>query len=454
MNNIKLTATNTNAVFYEFITKQVTEDLINKGFYEVPDKKKQEFTIDSLEAGEEVELNYQVIVKKAGDNSSTQATIKIAANSITEKEVKSIENPIKDAKLQILLDPGTTNGYPDSLTEDSGPIFGIKLKNLSDEDINDLLISLYYTKDIFVNMQILDSTPEDNADIIENANNTLKFNVKNIPAGQTVAIYVYGLFNKLEEGLKTNTFYTFCNTLYNDEEYLSGQLDFTVNKSLTSFKLEQTSNITDKVKQDDKLIYTTEIINEGDVVADVTLTDEVPDNAVVNRAYLEQKGKQIEITANGQIVSTPVTIQPKEKIKLLIETTINTYINNNTEIENTVTLNSKQVQEIQKSNTIKHKIVDKITQEPDDGGDSGDDGEDITETNISINGFTWNDADKDGVKDSSEVNIPNIRVLLITSTGTILQETTCSKNGYYEFNEIENGNYRVIFVYVFSKYYL
>ena len=35
-----------------------------------------------------------------------------------------------------------------------------------------------------------------------------------------------------------------------------------------------------------------------------------------------------------------------------------------------------------------------------------------------------------------------------------MQETTCSKNGYYEFNEIENGNYRVIFEYDTSKYYL
>lgn len=454
INNIKLTATNTNAVFYEFMTKQVTEDLVNKGFYELPDKKEEEFTIESLGAGEEVELNYQVIVKKSGDNSSTQATIKISADSIGEKEVKSIENPIKEAKLQILLDPGTTTGYPDSLTEDGGPILGMKIKNLSDEDINNLVVSLYYTKNILINTEMLDSTPMNNADIIENNDNTLKYNVKSIPAGATVSVYVYALFNPLEEGVNTNTFYTFCNSLYNDEEYLSGQLDFTVNKSLTSFKLEQTANIADEVKQDDKLIYTTEITNEGDIEANVTLTDEVPENAVVSKAYLEQNGQQTEITLNGQVISIPATVQAKEKIKLVIETTINTYINNNTEIANTVTLNSRQVKEVQTSNTIKHKIVDESAGEPGDGEDGGDGGENPSETNASINGFTWNDTDKDGVKDSSEANIPNVRVLLITSTGTILQETTSSSNGYYEFNEVENGNYRVIFEYDTSKYYL
>lgn len=455
INNIKLTATNTNAVFYEFMTKQVTEDLVNQGFYEVPNKKEQEFTIESLGAGEEVELNYQVIVKKAGDNSSTQATIKIAADSISEKEIKSIENPIKDAKLQILLDPGTTTGYPDSLTEDGAAIFGMKIKNLSNEDINDLVVSFYYTKNVVITEQILDSTPTNNAEILENKDNTLKYTVKSIPAGQTVVIYTYALFNPLEDGLKTNTFYTFCNALYNDEEYLSGQLDFTVNKSLTTFKLEQTANIADQVKQDDNLIYTTEITNEGDIAADVTITDDVPENAVVNRAYLEQNGQQTELTVNGQVISIPATIQAKEQVKLVIETTINTYLNNNTEISNTVTLNSRQVKKEQTSNTIKHKIVDEISGEPGGGDEPNPDPDpDNPGTNISINGFTWNDADKDGVKDSSEVNIPDIRVLLITGTGTILQETTSSSNGYYEFNEVENGNYRVIFEYDTSKYYL
>ncbi len=451
INNIKLIATNTNAVFYEFMTKQVSEDLVNQGFYEVPEKKEQEFTIESLDAGEEVELNYQVIVKKAGDNSSTQATLKITADSISEKEVKSIENPIKDAKLQILLDPGTTTGYPDSLTEDGAAIFGMKIKNLSNQDINDLVVSFYYTKNVVITEQILDSTPMNNAEIIENKDNTLKYKVKSIPAGQTVVIYTYALFNPLEDGLETNTFYTFCNSLYNDEEYLSGQLDFTVNKSLTSFKLEQTANIADEVKQDDKLIYTTEITNEGDIAADVTITDDVPENAVVNRAYLEQNEQQTELTVDGQVVSIPATIQAKEQIKLVIETTINTYLNNNTEIANTVTLNSRQVKKEQTSNTIKHKIVDEISGEP-GGGDETD--PDPPETNVSINGFTWNDADKDGVKDSSEVNIPDVRVLLITSSGTIMQETTSSSNGYYEFNGVENGNYRVIFEYDTSKYYL
>lgn len=455
INNIKLTATNTNAVFYEFMTKQVTEDLVNQGFYEVPDKKEQEFTIESLAAGEEVELNYQVIVKKAGDNSSTQATIKITADSISEKEIKSIENPIKDAKLQILLDPGTTTGYPDSLTEDGAAIFGMQIKNLSNEDINDLVVSFYYTKNVVITEQILDSTPMNNAEIIENKDNTLKYTVKSIPAGQTVLIYTYALFNPLEDGLKTNTFYTFCNALYNDEEYLSGQLDFTVNKSLTSFKLEQTANIADQVKQDDKLIYTTEITNEGDVAADVIITDDVPENAVVNRAYLEQNGQQTELTVNGQAISIPATIQAKEQIKLVIETTINTYLNNNTEIANTVTLNSRQVKEEQTSNTIKHKIVDEISGEPGGGEEPNPDPDpDNPGSNISINGFTWNDADKDGVKDSSEVNIPDIRVILITSTGTILQETTSSSNGYYEFTGVDNGIYRVIFEYDTSKYYI
>lgn len=453
INNIKILAKNTNAVFYEYTTVDLDTGLSNKGFYELPDKKQQEFTIDELKPGEERKLEYQVVVKKSGENSSTYASINLEAEGIQAKEVKSIENPIGKAKLKIQLNPATTFGYPDEITEETAPIFGINIKNLTNEEINNLTVSLYYTDYIRFESEYVETLPNNRAEFLENENNTVKVKINNIKPEEEVTVYLYGLTNLIEEGKDQISFYTFANTIYNDKEYISGQLDFKINKTLTDFKLVQTSNIEKEVKQDDNLIYETEISNVGKKEALVSISDKVPENAVINKVYINQGNEKIEIKNEGQTISHSLTLKAGEKVKLIIDTIINTYLNNNTEISNTVELVSRQTIETKKSNTITHKIVDELGENGGDEGEGGD-GEDGEDETNSISGFVWNDMDKDGVKDSEEVNIPNVRVLLITSAGDILQETLSSSNGYYEFLNLEDGEYRVIFEYDTQKYYL
>lgn len=453
INNIKILAKNTNAVFYEYTTVDLDTGLSNKGFYELPDKKQQEFTIDELKPGEERKLEYQVVVKKSGENSSTYASINLEAEGIQAKEVKSIENPIGKAKLKIQLNPATTFGYPDEITEETAPIFGINIKNLTNEEINNLTVSLYYTDYIRFESEYVETLPNNRAEFLENENNTVKVKINNIKPEEEVTVYLYGLTNLIEEGKDQISFYIFANTIYNDKEYISGQLDFKINKTLTDFKLVQTSNIEKEVKQDDNLIYETEISNVGKKEALVSISDKVPENAVINKVYINQGNEKIEIKNEGQTISHSLTLKAGEKVKLIIDTIINTYLNNNTEISNTVELVSRQTIETKKSNTITHKIVDELGENGGDEGEGGD-GEDGEDETNSISGFVWNDTDKDGVKDSEEVNIPNVRVLLITSAGDILQETLSSSNGYYEFLNLEDGEYRVIFEYNTQKYYL
>lgn len=449
--NINVTAKNANAVFYEFTTVDINDELTNDGFYELPNKKQEEFVIEELKPGEERKLEYQVIVKKGNENSDTYATIKIAGEGIDTKEIKSILNPISEAKLKIQLNPATTFGYPDEITEETAPIFGISVKNLTNEEINNLTVSLFYTKYIRFESDYVESLPNNRVEFLENENNTVKVKIANIKPGEEVTAYLYGLVNLIEENKDQISFYTFANTIYDDKEYISGQLDFKINKSLTDFKLVQTANIENEVKQDDNLIYETEITNIGKKEALVSISDKVPENAVISKVYIEQDNQKIEIPKEGQTITYSLIIKAGEKVKLIIDTKINTYLNNNTEISNMVELVSRQTIGYKTSNAVKHKIVDEIQGE--DTGGEGEDGKDEVEFN-SISGFVWNDADKDGVKDAEEVNIQDVRVLLITNAGNILKETVSNSNGYYEFINLEDGEYRVIFEYDTQKYYL
>ena len=522
INNIKVSAKNTNAVFYEFMDKEVGEDLINKGFYENPDKTQQDFTVESLPAGQSVELSYQVIVKKAGDGSTTQATVTVSADSIEEKQIQSIENEIVDSKLKVTIDPATTSGYPDDLNDTSMVVLGITVQNLTDEVLENVVTNTYYTEYLdFANITKIDQS-DDRGQIVENANNVLKVNIANIQPQEKFMFYIYGYTKDISNADGVVSFYTFTNALYDDTEYISGQLDFTYNKVSTEFTIVQTSNIENEVEQDDNLIYTTQITNTGDKEALVSISDDVPENAVINHVYLEINGQRSEITFSGQTISTSIIIEAKQTVTLIIDTTINTYINNDKEISNTVSILSGQLKNPQTSNTVTHKIIDEYgepdPEEPDnpdpdepdpdepdpdnpdpdnpdpdnpdpdnpdpdnpdpdnpdpdnpdpdnpnpdnpdpdnpdpDNPNPDNPGTEEPVVTREINGFAWNDADKDGVKDTGESNISNIRVLLITGTGTIVEETITSQNGYYEFSSVTPGTYRIVFEYDSSTYYI
>ena len=64
-----------------------------------------------------------------------------------------------------------------------------------------------------------------------------------------------------------------------------------------------------------------------------------------------------------------------------------------------------------------------------------------------LEGKVWFDANKDGILDSNETVFSNITVKLLDSAGNSIQgkETTTDSNGYYKFDNLPIGNYKVLF---------
>ena len=74
----------------------------------------------------------------------------------------------------------------------------------------------------------------------------------------------------------------------------------------------------------------------------------------------------------------------------------------------------------------------------------------------SIGDYVWNDANADGIQESGESPLPNVKVFLLDSTGTKkLDSTTTDNNGDYLFSKLRVGYYRVKFLtpdgYVLSR---
>lgn len=60
-----------------------------------------------------------------------------------------------------------------------------------------------------------------------------------------------------------------------------------------------------------------------------------------------------------------------------------------------------------------------------------------------IGDFVWHDQNTNGIQDLNEPGLPGITVELLDSQNNLLQSTTTNANGYYEFNNILNGTYKV-----------
>lgn len=63
----------------------------------------------------------------------------------------------------------------------------------------------------------------------------------------------------------------------------------------------------------------------------------------------------------------------------------------------------------------------------------------------SLGNFVWLDADKDGLQDANEAGFANVLVTLYNEAGQPLDSTTTDANGFYLFDGLKAGSYRVGF---------
>jgi protocatechuate 3,4-dioxygenase beta subunit len=64
--------------------------------------------------------------------------------------------------------------------------------------------------------------------------------------------------------------------------------------------------------------------------------------------------------------------------------------------------------------------------------------------NLCLGNRIWNDKDRDGIQDYSEVGVADINITLYDANGTKLAVTTTDNNGIYNFCELKPGDYYIV----------
>ena len=487
INNIKVAAKNTNAIFYEFVKEPNGTNQENHIFKEMPDKEQQDFEITKLAVGESQELSYQVVVRKQDNADTTQATITISADDIAKSEIKSISNKIIDAKLKIVTDPDVTNGYPDSLSEGMPVYVKTRIENLTDENLKNINVKVYYDDLLDANLDSVRISEEysDRVEDIKLENNILSFTIKEIQTKEQMEVILYGQMKEVEQDKEIIT-YAVAN--YGDEQYISNQTEYIVKDYYTNLDVNLTSNIPEDVElnQKDNLVYTATIKNRGGFKTSISVSDNVPKMAQINEVYYIKNNNKynVDFTINNQFDFTE-ELDIDETITLVIDTTVSIYLDSADMLENYISITSARLSNYKLSNTLVHNIhreevvtepeepdipidpedPDPEEPDPEDPDPEEPDPEDpdpenpntpedpeISDGTYNISGTAWIDNNRDGQKQGNESRLSNLNVKLITDTGTILAETMTGTTGNYRFENLKNGNYKVLIEYAVEQY--
>lgn len=456
--NLKLEATYENGIIWDHIeykqgnTYTGEEDTVTK-YDENPDLKKLEMAKDELKIGETVEFKYQVSVKEVdNDEQMFSGNIRLFDEQLENDEKIKIEpSHIKQGNLKLKLLEDIyeqTNIY-------SGRDLPVKIqvKNISNETMKDVIVEVSLKKGLNFLLDGFDET--ENVEFVDYSNKIIKFKIKEIKAGEEESFINYLETEEIELDKTECLANVYFNIEIENEKYYSNEINRTIYQSKTKVIANQvSSNQEEYIKTGDNITFTTEIKNLGAIPIILNLYDDVPRGMVVQKAYIlkNESKEDIELIEDSNYIDISTKIEANQIIKLVIETQVNTDYIFEESIKNYVTIRGMGIDITTNAFTYKVKGINDNSQDTEDSKD--------TEDIFSISGLAWIDKNKNGYFDDTEEKFKNIEVLLINAkTGDIVTDkegkeikTITNEEGLYNFEDLEVGEYIVVFKYDSNKY--
>lgn len=449
--NIILEATNTNAIYYGEVETEidVLGNMMKKIKYAEDDTlKSKEIKIEELKPGETKEVDYQVGIKEVADNNQTiTGQIKITAEGIEEKTIQNITNKINKGKLKLILEDSTS--LEETLFGKGALGLELGIKNISNVTAKNVIITLPISDKLRFSTE---SFMVENGNFIEYKDGIAKFEISEIPAGEIGHIYVKAYINSIpieEYKVLLTEYFT---AEFEDTIYASNYLDRYAYQAESKINAKQTTNIQgDTVQNGDNIKFIIDIENVGIVEKFLTLTDVLQKGLEINDIKILQGGEERKVE-NKRIITETINIKANEKVQLIIDTTLDSTLISESKITNTIEITGFGVDVEVNSIELKIKEKEENPNPPDEN----------EERENSISGVAWIDKNKNGNRDSDEVRLSNIIVMLLDEkTQTIAKDekgneitTVTDDKGTYEFKNLLKGKYSVIFIYDNKKYNL
>ena len=256
------------------------------------------------------------------------------------------------------------------------------------------------------------------------------------------------------DGLETNT---------------SSSVSNTIAKPKITAKLE--SNIKQRyVYEKDIIMYNISITNENDAnISNLCINNIIPEGTKFISGIYTKHGQEYQILSDGTKQVKVETSLEQGTITVQIKVQVENITSDIEELDiiNKAILSANNVEEFE-IGQIKHTVINTGNNNGGENGDSSEDGAnggsgekgEDGKIRYKIKGTIWEDSNKDGERQDSEELIKGISVYLIKENGEIVKDyktgeeksTITDLDGDYEFNNVEPGKYMVVFIYDNNEY--
>ena len=489
INNLKVTAKQENAIFYNNVVTIQQNTLTGYDMEStriIEDEKidKKEFTKETLKKGESVSFEYQFSAKEAV-NENTTGTLVLEAENMNAQTYTTLSNPIKQANLKVTMECS----YNEEREIPAGGYlpYILTVKNLSDKVLENVEVKVPIAE--FTNFKESDliGSSEYSYEGIEN--NEIKFKILSINPQQTIEIL---------EGLSVDNFEESEHEISLDAvakvdngTYYSNVIKKKAYNNKLNLTVDLKGNIeSEEVQTGDIITYTATIKNESDEEVNITITDDLPKTLEIKQIYMIKNGKR-KIISNPEenYIYYETTVKSNEEIQFVIDTMVDeSKAEGNNEIKNNIEITGYNLN--LKSNEVTYKMKNVENPEPDNPDnpepdnpepdnpepdnpdnpqpnpnpnpdtENPDDNQE-QEKSSSISGQVWLDENENGQKDTFEYGIKGMEVSLIEAeSGNIatdkneneISKITTDETGEYTFNNLKDGKYVVIIAYDTQKY--
>lgn len=481
---MKVNVENTGSVAAENVKVTVTAPEYSKfveyliaSEFEEQDITTKNINIGTLDAGESKEVSYyikidEMISEFEGEEEITVISVKtkayITASNLGGK-ISSEEYELKITQGEISIQMISDISEDQVLKTGDVISYTIKINNISGESaLENTVVTIPLPDGMKYRNAIIKETLSDSNKITSGINYNEETNTVEINIGTLNIQKVIKLAVEVEE---YNGNASIMATIKSDEteENYSNIIEYSI--QIVKILVGELTSTPKYVKEGEEITYKFTITNTGNALAkNIKVTNTLPEGLSFEKAtytygdntetfnYLTNGKIQISIgyLAEGTTVSVEIVAKAG---KLPDE--------NDKEIQNSiyVTINDSKTAQ---TNTVKNyieynsQIHQPGTEESETPTDPSTPETPSTER-YKITGTAWLDANKDGKRDEEESLLSNMEIILINKKDSSIVKDVDSNenkivktdaNGKYEFTNLVNGEYIVVFLYNSSKYNL
>lgn len=425
------------------------------------------FTLGSLEPNQSVTMFYHIRFKRQIEEIDKSINKQISVDNFATITADNIKGTIKSQSCTLnvsegLISVNLVSDIKETQILQKGDIirYEVEIYNISkQEKVENINVTVNIPKGLVCTQVVIKNDTRSKEDLekaisFDKNNNILKVNLDKVETIRSIEFVVR--VENCDENIVANA----TANINNSDEHYSNISEYVVEK--VNLEISELTSTPKYVKEGEKIEYYLKITNLGkaDVYA-IRVTDILPDGLIFEKATYtidnDNKERLINFTENGKIeIPVTETISHNQTVNIVITAIADLLPNqNDKEIQNQVSITANSFNET-KTNMVTNYIEynSKIDRPNED---------DKPQTLNKITGTAWIDMNKNGKRDNDEQILSNMDIVLINKKdNTIVKDVYTGEekrvktdsNGQYTIDNLQKGEYIVIFLYNSSMYNL